>query len=268
MKQETVQHKIARAIYFIFFLFFLSACGEQQGAQEDTGSIAFSLGIAPQGQLQKVLSSHTSGHNPIDCVATGIDKVRVTIKNTANTTVASQDFACSLHAGIVDNVPVGTMTVQIHGLNASTQVAYSATVDSVSVASAVQVNLGNITLVAVATSTPPVTGTSTPPVTGTSTLTISKPELGTGTVTSSPSGINCGATCSAQFSSGSTIKLTATAEPDAIFSGWSGSVAVLCGMANPCTVILNGATNSISAIFKPGMGRWNTSTWNDHQWGP
>jgi len=260
MKQKT-ENKI---LGFIFLLLF-SACGEQQNPQGETaGSIAFSLGIASQGHLQKGLSMP---HQSIDCITSGIDQVRVIVTNTANAVVASQSFACSLHVGIVNNVPIGTVNVQIHGLNVSAQVAYAARVDSVSIASSIQSNLGNIILTAIGTSTPPITGTSTPPVTGTSTLTISKPGLGTGTVTSSPSGINCGATCSAQFLSDSTIQLTATAEPDAIFSGWSGSVSVLCGTANPCTVILNGATNSISATFTPGMGRWNTSTWNDHQWG-
>jgi streptogramin lyase len=45
---------------------------------------------------------------------------------------------------------------------------------------------------------------------------------GTGTVTSNPSGINCGATCTASFQTGTQITLTATAAASSTFAGWSG----------------------------------------------
>src|SRR5207245_172507 len=41
------------------------------------------------------------------------------------------------------------------------------------------------------------------------TLTVSKTDLGGGTVTSSPAGIDCGSTCSATYVSGTTVTLTA-----------------------------------------------------------
>ncbi len=41
------------------------------------------------------------------------------------------------------------------------------------------------------------------------TLTVNKTGTGSGTVTSSPSGINCGSTCSAQFAQGTAVTLTA-----------------------------------------------------------
>src|SRR4029079_13939617 len=43
----------------------------------------------------------------------------------------------------------------------------------------------------------------------TSTLTAAKGGAGAGTVTSSPAGINCGATCAASFNTGSNVTLTA-----------------------------------------------------------
>jgi len=43
------------------------------------------------------------------------------------------------------------------------------------------------------------------------TLTASKTNLGSGTVTSSPAGINCGSTCSASYVSGTTV--TADGDP-------------------------------------------------------
>jgi hypothetical protein len=53
-------------------------------------------------------------------------------------------------------------------------------------------------------------------------VTVTKDGSGTGTVVSDPSGIDCGARCTASFYSGSTISLTATADSGSIFSGWSG----------------------------------------------
>ncbi|HAZ42430.1 MAG TPA: hypothetical protein DCY52_09195, partial [Methylococcaceae bacterium] len=51
-------------------------------------------------------------------------------------------------------------------------------------------------------------------------LTVSK--SGNGTVTSSPAGIDCGVTCSATYTSGTTINLTAAPATGYLFSGWSG----------------------------------------------
>jgi hypothetical protein len=48
-------------------------------------------------------------------------------------------------------------------------------------------------------------------------LTVIKRGTGGGTVTSSPAGIDCGATCSGNFASGSLVTLTATPDPGASF---------------------------------------------------
>ena len=47
--------------------------------------------------------------------------------------------------------------------------------------------------------------------------------IGSGTVYSTPGGINCGATCSASFPSGTTVMLTATPASNYVFSGWGGA---------------------------------------------
>lgn len=62
-------------------------------------------------------------------------------------------------------------------------------------------------------------------------LKVIKSGTGAGTVTTSPAGINCGATCSASFVSGTSITLTASAETGstvASFSGECAGTAVTC----------------------------------------
>jgi hypothetical protein len=54
------------------------------------------------------------------------------------------------------------------------------------------------------------------------TLTVTPAGTGTGTVTSSPVGINCGATCGASFTSGTPVTLTATPATGSSFTGWGG----------------------------------------------
>ncbi|MGH7931277.1 MAG: InlB B-repeat-containing protein, partial [Candidatus Binatia bacterium] len=81
-------------------------------------------------------------------------------------------------------------------------------------------------------------------------LHLSKSGSGTGTVVSSPSGINCGSDCSESFASGTSVKLTATAAAGSIFRGWSGGG---CSGANSCTVVVKGST-SVSAVFDQSAG--------------
>lgn len=54
------------------------------------------------------------------------------------------------------------------------------------------------------------------------TLTVTKSGTGSGTVTSSPSGINCGTDCSEAYRVNASVTLTASPSADSIFTGWSG----------------------------------------------
>src|SRR5947207_5168548 len=56
----------------------------------------------------------------------------------------------------------------------------------------------------------------------THTLTVQKAGTGTGTVTSSPAGIDCGSTCSHDFNQGTTVVLSANPDAGSTFGGWSG----------------------------------------------
>ena len=76
------------------------------------------------------------------------------------------------------------------------------------------------------------------------TLTVNK--VGTGTVTSVPSGITCGAICTTDAPGGSQVILYATAPSGSIFSGWSGGGC--SGTATSCTVSMDGA-KTVTANF-------------------
>lgn len=67
---------------------------------------------------------------------------------------------------------------------------------------------------------------------------------GSGSVISTPVGINCGSTCTAMFAAGTPITLTATASTGSTFSGWSGA----CSGTGSCAVTLQKSA-SVSASF-------------------
>jgi alpha-tubulin suppressor-like RCC1 family protein len=77
-------------------------------------------------------------------------------------------------------------------------------------------------------------------------LSVIRAGTGTGGVTSSPSGINCGTQCAALFDVGTTVTLTASADSRSTFAGWSGCDAV---SGDTCTVTVNAAT-TVTATFE------------------
>lgn len=89
------------------------------------------------------------------------------------------------------------------------------------------------------------TQTFTTSVAPTFALTVNKTGTGSGTVTSSPAGINCGATCSASFAQGTTVTLTAAPASGSVFAGWSGGG---CSGTGTCTVTMS-AVQSVTATF-------------------
>ena len=74
-------------------------------------------------------------------------------------------------------------------------------------------------------------------------LTISKTGTGSGTITGT--GISCGDTCGGDYSSGTTVVMTATAAQGSVFTGWSGAG---CSGTAPCTVTMD-ADQTLTATF-------------------
>jgi hypothetical protein len=99
---------------------------------------------------------------------------------------------------------------------------------------------------------------------GTVNLSISKSGNGSGTVSSSPAGINCGATCTGSYATGTTVALTATAASNSVFAGWSGDAdcsdgSVAMTAARSCTATFQRrtftlSTNLVNTITSLGTG--------------
>ncbi len=75
-------------------------------------------------------------------------------------------------------------------------------------------------------------------------LTVTNAGTGSGTVTSAPAGIDCGATCTADYDHASVVVLSAAPGAGASFAGWSGA----CSGAGVCSVTMD-AARSVTATF-------------------
>ncbi|MBX3274433.1 MAG: InlB B-repeat-containing protein [Sandaracinaceae bacterium] len=76
-------------------------------------------------------------------------------------------------------------------------------------------------------------------------LTVTRVGSGSGAVTSSPAGIDCGTDCTHEFDHGTTVTLTATPDATSTFEGWSGACS---GTSPTCTVRVTSPL-AVSASF-------------------
>lgn len=97
--------------------------------------------------------------------------------------------------------------------------------------------------------------------TQTQALTVSRSGSGSGTVTSSPPGITCGADCTEGYAYGTQVTLTATPGVGSVFTGWSGDPDCADGV-----VVLNSGRSCVAEfrpnfIFGNGFESGDTSAW-------
>ncbi len=78
-------------------------------------------------------------------------------------------------------------------------------------------------------------------------LAVSKGGTGSGTITSSPAGINCGGTCNADFNDGTVVTLTAAADASSTFAIWGGDCSS-CGSNTTCNITMD-ANKTCTATF-------------------
>jgi len=79
------------------------------------------------------------------------------------------------------------------------------------------------------------------------TLTVQKAGSGSGTVTSSPSGIDCGSDCTETYNAGTIVTLTAVAASGSIFEGWSGGG---CSGTGTCAATMD-TSKTVTATLAP-----------------
>jgi hypothetical protein len=78
-------------------------------------------------------------------------------------------------------------------------------------------------------------------------VSVTKSGTGSGTVVSTPAGINCGTACSGTIYVGTLVTLTATPAAGSVFKGWSGGG---CTGTAPCVFATN-ASVAVTASFAP-----------------
>ena len=86
----------------------------------------------------------------------------------------------------------------------------------------------------------PARGTAPAPVT----LSVTKNGSGSGTVTTAPAGINCGAICSQSIVPGTALTLTATPAAGSVFAGWTGA----CSGTGSCSITVNLAATATATF--------------------
>ena len=117
------------------------------------------------------------------------------------------------------------------------------------------------------------TATFNPIAPQTYTLSIVKSGTGNGTVTSSPSGINCGSTCSATYNSGTAVTLTPAPASGSTFAGWSGTGCtggnVTMSANTTCTATFQSSVNQLQSrigVFRSSTEEWFLDDNGNGQW--
>ena len=90
-------------------------------------------------------------------------------------------------------------------------------------------------------------------------LTVSKAGSGSGTVTTSPAGINCGADCTESYEEGTIVTLIPNPDGGSTFGGWSGGAdctdgSVTMNAARNCTATFNVIPPNTLAVTLSGTG--------------
>jgi len=225
-------------------------------APTGTGMLTVATGLAPGDSPGTISTGNITLANTstltceLDGTTPGTDYDRVVVTGTV--TLDSPTLALTLGyspAGgdsfvIIDNDGIDAVTGTFSGLTEGAIFTVGGTELSISYAA----GDGNDVVVSAVT-----------------TFDVAKTGSGTGTVASTPAGIDCGADCSETYLKGTAVTLSATADADSDFAGWSGGG---CSGTGDCAVTMNtdmGVTatfnlKTYSTSFSAGTGGSLTGT--------
>lgn len=217
------------SVWGLFLIAMLAACGSDSNNQ----TVAVNLSLIVDGRQAEHRSAASKlfawierwlpGATPAWAQAvTEIASIQVQITGPgipvpASTTVPVSNPTSGKVIPVSLQAPAGpNRTISVSAFNGANQKIFGGTLPGVNLTAGAPINL-EIVLKRLFT------------------VTVEKRGNGSGTVTSTPAGIDCGPTCSSQsaeFEEGTTVSLTAPAAPGSAFAGWGGA----CSGLGACTV--------------------------------
>lgn len=222
--------------------FGLQSASPARGAGTSTGAPSIDIACRPRGSPPSIGAYELNGPNI--CAST---LTTTTTRLGSSQNPSNFDDPVSFTATVVPNAGTGTPTGKVGFFDGSTMIG-TGTLNGSGTAtyttSALAVGGHQITATYGGDSN--YVGSTSAALTQTvgaaEVLTVSV--TGSGTVRSSPSGINCGSTCNAGFTSGTQVTLTPTPAHGWQFASWSGA----CSGSGSCVVTMNAAA-SVTATF-------------------
>src|SRR3990170_871293 len=147
-------------VLYIILVLFMSACGSNQHASSDTGSISFKLQLSRPTTIPRAAAATSADI----CEDYGITTINATVLNSSGATVTSVSWPCSAHEGIITGVQVGSdYTVSLEGIDSSSAVTWRGEKSGISVGSGTTASAGTITMSYIGSDTSPPTITLSNP---------------------------------------------------------------------------------------------------------
>jgi len=208
-----------------------------------TGIASYNSGTVVTLTAAPASGSSFAGWSGGGCSGTGTCSVTMNAATTVTATFALSSFTVTPSAGSGGSISPSTPQTVVYNNTTAFTVSPNTGYYISSVTGCGGTLSGNTYTTGPVTVNCSVTATFAQTIAGEYLLTVN--ETGSGTVTSSPTGINCGPACTAQFNSGTSVTLAATPTSGGSFTGWSGGG---CSGAGNCIVTLSAAT-TVTATF-------------------
>lgn len=208
-------------------LLLISGCGGGGASQTDGPSSGDSAG-------SRAIDDTSPPTVPSNVKAGAISDRQITLTWSASTDdVAVTGYKVYQNGAFLRSV--AGLSVTLDGLTPSTQYCYAVSAYDASGNESTQSSRQCATTLAAGTVSP------------TFTLTLTREGTGSGTVNSSPLGVNCGSDCIASFTAGAAVTLSALPDPGSVLTGWEGDCTAT-GNGGTCSAVING-NRSVTAIF-------------------